>query len=581
MSDPEPPPPPAPSGPPVAGRLSGLPEADSEWRRLSARMLLIHPVREVGRFIPALIGLFFAGSSTGTGQWWSLVGLAAVVGLSIMRWVTTRYRITPEQVQLTTGLFHRKTLATPADRVRTVDVTANLMHRLLGLAKVEIGTASGSDKDRLTLDALPADDAARLRAELLHRTGGAARSEGRGTGVGAGEDRALPRSAGHGTGADTPPPSRRLSWPAPSGMPATRLPDPEEEVLLALDPGWIRFAPFTLSGLITGLAILGVGSRILDDLGTNDQEKWGYARTLWQQVAGETLWVAVLIVLVAVLIGASVLAIGGYVLSFWGFRLTRHRRGTLQVSRGLITTRATSVELRRLRGVEVVEPILLRIPRGGRLLALTTGLRSRGGEGSNNNAALLCPPAPAEVVRATGAQVLQDGQALTQPLLRHGHAARQRRVFRALVFPALVVVALAVVHGAGAPVPGWAPVVALVLLPLGILLGLDRYRNLGHALTPRFLIRQEGSLVRRRAALERDGVIGWNLRQTFFQRRAGLATLTATTAAGGGYYEVMDLAPERALALADDAVPGLLRDFLVEAPGEPRRRSGRQLPRRS
>ena len=27
-----------------------------EWRRLSARMLLIHPVREVGRFIPAIAG---------------------------------------------------------------------------------------------------------------------------------------------------------------------------------------------------------------------------------------------------------------------------------------------------------------------------------------------------------------------------------------------------------------------------------------------------------------------------------------------------------------------------------------------
>ncbi|HET7303347.1 MAG TPA: hypothetical protein VFJ12_02215, partial [Segeticoccus sp.] len=85
---------------PVHGRLSGLPEADSAWRRLSPRMLLIHPVRAVGRFIPALIGLFFAGSSTGMGQWWSLAGLVAVVALSMVRWMTTRYRITPEQVQL-------------------------------------------------------------------------------------------------------------------------------------------------------------------------------------------------------------------------------------------------------------------------------------------------------------------------------------------------------------------------------------------------------------------------------------------------------------------------------------------------
>jgi putative membrane protein len=353
-------------------------------------------------------------------------------------------------------------------------------------------------------------------------------------------------------GADAPAASR--------GVPTA---DPEEEVLLRLDPAWVRFAPFTLSGLITGAAIIGVAWRLLDDFGRGDEAKWGYAQSLWERLAAETVWIAVLVVLVGILVGASLLAVGGYVLAFWDFRLSRHRRGTLQVSRGLVTTRATSVELRRLRGVEVVEPILLRLPHGARLLALTTGLSSRGGEGSNNNAALLVPPAPRAVARETGARILDDRAALTTRLRRHGPAARQRRVFRALAVPVVVVVVLAVLHWSGlAPVPGWAVVVALVLLPLGILLGLDRYRNLGHELSPRFLVRQEGSLVRRRAVLEREGIIGWNLRQTFFQRRAGLTTLTATTAAGGGYYEVMDIAPEQAVALADEAVPGLLGQFL-------------------
>ena len=50
----------------------------------------------------------------------------------------------------------------------------------------------------------------------------------------------------------------------------------------------------------------------------------------------------------------------GYALAFWDFRLTRHRGGTLHVTRGLITTRSVTIEERRLHGAEISEPLLLR-----------------------------------------------------------------------------------------------------------------------------------------------------------------------------------------------------------------------------
>ena len=34
---------------------------DEAWRRLDARMLLVHPVNELVRFLPVLIGIFFLG----------------------------------------------------------------------------------------------------------------------------------------------------------------------------------------------------------------------------------------------------------------------------------------------------------------------------------------------------------------------------------------------------------------------------------------------------------------------------------------------------------------------------------------
>ena len=53
------------------------------------------------------------------------------------------------------------------------------------------------------------------------------------------------------------------------------------------------------------------------------------------------------------------------------------------------------------------------------------------------------------------------------------------------------------------------------------------------------------------------------MQQSWFQRRAGLATLVATTAAGHQAYAALDIPEELAVALADAAVPGLLTPFLA------------------
>ena len=60
------------SQPPPAVALDGPPVL--EWRRLDPRMLLIHPVTEVGKALPAIIGAFLAGHGSGndsSGSRWS------------------------------------------------------------------------------------------------------------------------------------------------------------------------------------------------------------------------------------------------------------------------------------------------------------------------------------------------------------------------------------------------------------------------------------------------------------------------------------------------------------------------------
>jgi putative membrane protein len=497
---------------------------DPGWRRLSPRMLLIHPVREVGRAIPALAGLLIAGSHGGH-EWWSLLGLAIVVTASLLRWFTTRYLITGEQVQLRTGLVRRRTVTTAIDRVRTVDVTAHILHRLLGLARVAIGTGSSDRKrESLVLDGLSTEAAAALRAELLHRA-------------------------------------------AEPAFPQPARPAPADQEIARLAPSWIGYAPFTLSGVVTALAVTGLLWRIVSQAQLQ-VERTSIVRSVDRQWQRTPRWIDLLAGSAGVLIGITLLSMAGYLLAFWNFRLSRHPGGTLQVARGLITTRAVSIAEHRLRGVELSQLLPLRAVGGARLLAVATGLRV--GRGAERGGTVLMPPCPAGQARRVAAEVLRDPLLLPVPLRRHPAAARRRRHLRCTGPAVLAELALLAGWLAGA-LAGWPAGAGLLLPVLAALLAEDRYAGLGHTLAGNQLITRYGALHRRQVLLRTDGIIGWNLRQSFFQRRAGLATLTATTAAGRQGYPVADLETGSALRLADAALPGLLADFLVLKDSSPNR----------
>jgi len=118
-------------------------------------------------------------------------------------------------------------------------------------------------------------------------------------------------------------------------------------------------------------------------------------------------------------------------------------------------------------------------------------------------------------------------------------------------------------------VSAWWLVPALVLVVAALLLAWDRAAALGHVLVAGHLVTRSGSLVRRRETLAVRGIIGWNLRSSWFQRRAGLTTLVATTAGGSQSVTVLDAPLEDAVGLAAEAMPELLEQLLVSSQTHP------------
>jgi putative membrane protein len=490
---------------------------ETPWRRLDMRMLAVTPLHGVVPLVPVAVVVLLTGQGDVVGRLWVPLGIAAllVVG-GVVRWRTTRYRITDERVELHTGWLRRQRRSVPRDRIRTVDLTAKVLHRVFGLSVVHVGAASGalSDSSGLSLDAVSKAEADRLRRELLN-------------------------------------------GPLVSAQASRGEPPPVEE-LARLHWSWLRFAPLTFS------AIAGVGAaataafNLFDNLRVDPRDIPGVDAAT-DELTSAPVWLGVAVLGGILLLVAVVGALLLFAERWYDYRLTRETTavegGALRVRRGLLTRRSLSVSEQRLRGAEIVEPLLLRAGRGAQCRALSTGL-SRDAQGG-----ALQPPAPrAEAHRVASAALRARPAEITgAPLRPHPRAALQRRLFRALV-PAAGLVAAAFAVGWTVSLP-WLGPASLALLPAAALLALDRYRSLGHQLTARYLVTRLGSVQRRTAALQRDGVIGWTFRQSVFQRRAGLVDLEAVTAAGAGGYTVLDVAAPDAVALADATVPRLLTSF--------------------
>lgn len=473
--------------------MTGAPAAH-DWHRLSPRMLLVHPVHEVLRQIPVLIGTLVLGTATGN-PLVAYAALAVTVGVGLARWFTTSYRIGPGDVQLRTGILQRKVLSLPRSRIRSVSTEARLLHRLLGLTVLRVSTGQEAKGDDVfALDAVPTDQVAPLRAVLLAES-------------------LAPDDGTAGA------PGRELArW----------------------KPSWLRYSVLSFTGLAMIAAAVGLVYQVGAGAALRDS-----ALAQAGLDAAERVGVAVSIAAAAVvvLLASALLSVLQSLLSYGNLQLRRDF-DVLHLKHGLVRVRENTFDMRRLRGGTLREPLLVRLFGGARLDAVMTGVAGAG------EASMLLPPCPRATAESVLTDLIERPDAVSGPLRTHGPVATRRRWTRAMAVPVAAVVVLAV-----AQVPVWAWALWLVVTLCCALLAFDRARSLGHRVGDGWLIARTGSVQRRRDCIEASGIIGWTVRQTLMQRRAGVATLIAATAAGVKRYQVIDVPAELAWSVAAQASP--------------------------
>ncbi|THV41293.1 PH domain-containing protein [Glycomyces buryatensis] len=494
--------------------------AEEPWLRLHRNGLKVAAILMLGVVVaggvPTAVGIA-SGTSWPIALAWvvpcAAVVVAVVVAFEAIRLRVTRYRVTDARVEMISGIWFKRRRSLARERIRSVDLSSNPLERMFGVANVKVGTGetgsgSGSANERtLSLAPVGRAEADRLRAELLRRSAVEVGADG-------------------------------------------------EQRLATWKPGWLKYAPLSFLTPVLAGAAVGAVFQVADWFGNgglpvevtgNLVEEYGAWPVLGGGLAGLLLFGAV----------ASLILQGE---AWWNHRLDREVGGTLRVRRGLMISRSLSLEEQRIRGVELVEPLGVRTAGAGRLDVVAIGLKT---DQEGSDLSTLVPAAPMATTRAAAEAVIGP---IDCELRGHPRAALHRRL-RWAAATVIVLVAAAVTVNLVWSLPallGAGVALAVVLgCAFAVWAAFDAYASLGHGHSRGHLVSRRGSVRRATVHLDRSGIIGWRLTQSVFQKRMGLMTLDATTAAGKGHYPVIDADQHEILDFADESVPDLLRPFLI------------------
>ncbi|WP_420453046.1 PH domain-containing protein [Ilumatobacter sp.] len=442
-----------------------------------------------------VVAVIFVASGTLQVSLWIVGVVAATVlaGVATASWWRFTFVVHDDELIVTRGLATVERLIVPLDRIQSVGIEQQLLHRLAGLVSATVDTA-GSTETELRIDAVVRD-----RAEALAR-------------LAAEQDRGRAPSATGGDGA------------------VVDDRDDGEIVLrrTALDLVRVGAARLPWAGLVALAPLFALADDVRDLVGVDLDADERLADDLATASAAE--------VLVVVLIGSVFVTVVGFVLQVvrqlvtnWDLTV-RHTRGGLRRTAGLLTKTSRASSLRRVQTIATE-----RTPAHRWLGIREIELRTVG-EGS-----LSLPGSTGAELGALRRLVLG-----TDAPPAHDRMVSEAIVLRAVRNRAVIVVPLTIaLVSAGGP---WF-LVLLALVPVRWLTARARWRRRRWGVTDDRLCEAHGWLTHRTGELSLVKVQTVTVTRSLFERRRDLATVDVRTAQG--HLEVPLIAHEEARALRD------------------------------
>ena len=471
--------------------------------------------------LPGLLVLATAGS-TGWSWWgweawpiWTMPLLIPYALVSIGRYASLRYRYEANEMVIRTGFLFRNERHVPYARIQNLDAVQNLFHRLLGVVEVRVETGGGQETEA-KLSVLPVAALAEMQRRVLAGRGG----EG------------TPAEAAAGS----PAPGRTLLH--------------------------LPFYEVVLSGLIQnrGAVVIAAGFGLLWEVGLLDRLMGGL-------FAGRTSGRGVLRDLLRAMvghggfplgrIGLTLAAIAGLLLlvrlvsmalalgRLHGFRLTRDGED-LRAEHGLFTRVVTSIPLRRIQGLTILEGPLHRLCRRASVRAETAGgTGGDEGEDSTTRREWLAPILRRDALPGFVRELLPELD-LATVAWTPAHPRAFRREFKGWIVVALLASLPFVLL-----LKWWVLALLAVLLAWGFVAARVYVEHLGWAVTDGAVLFRSGWMRRKLTIVRFTKIQAVTILESPFDRRAAMARVRVDTAGAGEASHRVDI-PYLAREIARD-----------------------------
>jgi putative membrane protein len=517
----------------------------SSERRLHPTSILFELGGLLPRTLLPLVVLFFAVRREGA---LGVLLIGGVIGMlivvqAVVRYLRFSYRYEETGLAIRSGLLTRTARNIPYVRIQNLDALQNPLHRLLGVAEVQIQTGGGATPEA-SLRVLPVAALEEMRERVL----GAQLRAGAIPDAGAGEEHAG-RSAEAAPGADAAAATPDTAEDAPAHGTAVR-PRLPRRTLLTLSSRELLLAGFIdnrgmvlILGALALLEQTGFMQRLVERLFQAEDAAFAGLAARWLGGTEVPLMLGAFYAVVALLLILLLIRLLSTLWSLvrlYGFTLVREG-DELHTEYGLFTRVNATIPLRRVQTVIISDGVLHRAF-GRRAVAVETA----GGGAREAGAREREPIAPilhADQITAL-LDELQPGIELATTGWQPVHPRAFGRIFRAaLAWP------LALSIAAWFAVQGWAAAILVVLAAMAFAGARLRHRHLGWVLGRESITVRDGALTRttRIARLSRVQVVAVN--RNPFDLRTGMARLRADTAGAKGGLVIPYLPEQAAEAL--------------------------------
>lgn len=161
------------SDPRAGGREAGLERGADEWKRLEPASLAINLVPNLWRTLrstwPLLLALVLGGGvQIGRDVLVVLLFLLVSLARTAVHFLTLRYRMAAEKLEIRSGLFGRQNRVIDPAHIQNIELLQNPLHRLFGLVELRLETAGEGGAEGL-LSAISASEAKALQTALRRR----------------------------------------------------------------------------------------------------------------------------------------------------------------------------------------------------------------------------------------------------------------------------------------------------------------------------------------------------------------------------------------------------------------------------